>query len=303
MFKTFPEFSELTLADKDQYNTLIKGYPPFSEFAFTTLMSWWNTLGSMKIAQLNGNLVLSYWLPGDEINSGLSLVGTRRVDESICEILDFLQEKHRQPRLVHVPEFVVNKIRYTELFKFIGERDFDEYIIPISALYPLDEATSTLRMKVRRFLNQHDKDVDIKVLDLSTTNDKQLLLDQSKEWWRSSNHYKSPKLVEEAMELVVNHASHFGVQNIAVYLKGEFCGFYLYEIMQDGKFALANYTGFDPAYSGGSDFVEYKCFEHLASLGVAQVNLDFDLGSQFFRTLQLRLGPSNFFRKYTLESL
>jgi hypothetical protein len=301
MFKTFPKFSKLTLADREEYGALIKDYPPFSEFAFTTLMSWWNALGSMKIAKLNGNAVLSYWLPGDEVNSGLSLVGTKKVDESICEILDFLKEKQQQPRLVHVPEFVINRIRYAELFTFIGERDFDEYIIPVRALYPLGEATSTMRIKIRRFLNSYAEDITVNSLDLGRTEDRRLLLECSREWWRASGYYKSPKLVEEAMESVVENARHFGIQNICTFIRGKFCGFYLYELMQDGKLALANYTGFDPSYRGGYEFIGYKCFERLAELGVDQVNLDFDLGSHFFRTFQLKLGPSNYFRKYTLE--
>lgn len=76
MFKTFPEFTKLTLSDKEEYERLTRGYPPISDIAFSSLMIWWDSLGGLAVAKLNGNLVISYWLPGDEEYSGLSLIGT-----------------------------------------------------------------------------------------------------------------------------------------------------------------------------------------------------------------------------------
>lgn len=73
MFKTFPEFSKLTLNDKDEYEALIKDYPPVYDMMFIGRMTWWDQLDSAAVSMLNGNLVVSYWLPGDEKHSGLSI--------------------------------------------------------------------------------------------------------------------------------------------------------------------------------------------------------------------------------------
>src|SRR5438552_6672566 len=93
MFKTFPAFSRLTLADKDEYEKLINDYPAISDLAFPTLMLWWNHLDCLGISMLNGNIVISYWSPTEQNDTGLCLIGTSQVDESICAIFDHLREK------------------------------------------------------------------------------------------------------------------------------------------------------------------------------------------------------------------
>lgn len=88
VFKTFPEFSKLILADRQKYEKLIADYPSVSDFQFTSLMTWYvgYQLEAPSISTLNGNLILSYWLSGNEAHSGLSVVGTHAVDETICTI-------------------------------------------------------------------------------------------------------------------------------------------------------------------------------------------------------------------------
>lgn len=110
VFKTFPEFSRLTFEDRDKYQSLIADYPPYVEFSFPNLMTWWSLLGNCRIAQLNGNLVTAYWFPGYEEYSGLSVLGTTDIDETVAILLDHLKQKGEPPRLVHVPEFVASNL-------------------------------------------------------------------------------------------------------------------------------------------------------------------------------------------------
>src|SRR5687768_17214608 len=86
IFKVFPEFSKLTLADRKKYEMLVRGYPPLSDVSFASLMNWWNALDSCAVSTLNGNLIFSYWLAGIEDMSGISIMGTEQIDESICFI-------------------------------------------------------------------------------------------------------------------------------------------------------------------------------------------------------------------------
>lgn len=103
MFKTFPEFSKLTLADREEYEGFVKDFPPIYDISFPGMMTRWNTFGEILVATLNGNLVIPYWLPGDEKRSGLSLVGTKDVDEPLCSLFDYLRSKNEPVRLVNVP--------------------------------------------------------------------------------------------------------------------------------------------------------------------------------------------------------
>ncbi|MBX6334320.1 hypothetical protein IRY61_03210 [Candidatus Saccharibacteria bacterium] len=114
-------------------------------------MIWWNSLGGLKVSQLNGNLVISYWLPGDEELSGLSLVGTRNIDESICTIFDYLSDNNELPRLVNIPDFVVQNIRYPELFRFRMAGSADEYLLSLHKFASIDTMPQLMRMRARRF--------------------------------------------------------------------------------------------------------------------------------------------------------
>src|SRR5689334_20268559 len=88
-FSTFPEFGRLTLKDKAQYEAYIRDMPPVDDISFSALMGWWNPLDNMSVAELNGNLVVPYWMAGAERHSGLSLIGTENIDQSIATIFDY----------------------------------------------------------------------------------------------------------------------------------------------------------------------------------------------------------------------
>lgn len=108
-------------------------------------------MDAVAVSMLNGNLIISCWLPGDEENSRLSLVGTERIDDTVCIIFDHLCEKGDPSKLVHVPEFVIGSVHYPELFKLTSERDYDECVVPVPGLYPLSNATSRLQWRIGQF--------------------------------------------------------------------------------------------------------------------------------------------------------
>ena len=300
VFKTFPEFSKLTLADRDRYQALIAGYPPFSEFSFPTLMTWWNTLNSCAISQLNGNLVISHWLPGDEAMSGLSMIGTDRVDESVCAIFDELKGHSEVARLVHVPEFVVSNMRFPELYTFTAERELDECVIPVSTLYSLGNMIKHRRWKVRRFLAEVEEDrVVLKSLDFKEN--QQELLDIVAAWQQKGTRNNLGRFEREAIETAIIHGDALGLENACVYIDGQMHSFLLYSLPSEAEYATIHYSRFSFAMPHIFEFVAYKYAHWFADLGVKYVNIESDLGLPTLRAAKLALGPSNFFRKYTIK--
>src|SRR6185436_12585506 len=111
---------------------LVHDYPPLSDLTFSTLMNWWNALDSCAVSTLNGNLIMSYWVAGMEKMSGISMMGMEQIDETICSIFDGQRAKGDEPRLVHVSEFVIERMQHPELFRCAPERNHDEYILEIA---------------------------------------------------------------------------------------------------------------------------------------------------------------------------
>lgn len=302
-FKTFPEFSKLKFADRKHYESLISNYPPISDISFPMLMVWWNWLDSCAISTLNGNLVISYWFPGEERYSGLSILGTNKIDESICAIFDYLREQGKPVRLVHVPEFVLSHIQYPELFTPKGERAFDELLLSVSKFYPLSQAPLFRRRRVRRFLADIDESrIVVKTLDLSMDINQQQLLTAAATWEKKGgvrlNHIA--KNESEAMRTSITHADIAGIDNLCLFIDGELHGFSLHQLPHDRRYVTGLHVRTSPELPHTFDYMMYAFARWLADQGVAYINLKYDLGILSVRMFKLTLGPVGYFKKYSI---
>lgn len=302
MFKAFPEFSKLK--ERAMYDLIVKAFPPISDITFTSLQLWWNHLDSLVISRLNGNLVISYWLPGDEVNSGLSLIGTNKVDESICIIFDHLRDQGRPTRLVHVPEFVVSHIQYPQLFNIVSERDYDEYIIPVSNLTPLESVMGPRRRRIKRALADIGEDtLEVCGLDLHDERNRQKLLKTVDEWQQAGIIKGTPKLEDETVQDSLTKGAELGVRSICLFIRGELAGFCLYHLPHDKRYAIVVHVKVDHTRSFILDLMAHVCATHLAEQGVSYLNFEMDLGKPGSKNYKLILGPTNFFRKYSIEAM
>lgn len=300
-FKTFPEFSKLTLNDREAYEALIKDYPPVADISFRSLITWCNPLNNLGISLLNDNLIIPYWIPGDEYNSGLALVGTNKIDETICTIFDYLREKGEPVRLVNVPYFVLDHVRYPELFNFKEDRDFFEYIIDPHKFYPLENMTGFRRRKVERQLKELEpKGIVVRSLDLGAEDDLRLLLDTA-DACLGKNINNLGKVERDAMFEAILNARILDIENVCLFVGGELQGFCLYQYSRDGEYAMIAHIK-----AVHDSLLRYELIACLFSKwfiekGVRYVNINSDVGLLRLRMFMLTLGPVNFFRKYRVE--
>jgi hypothetical protein len=304
-FKTFPEFSKLTLADKRHYEELVKEYPPVADISFVMLMIWWNWLDSCAVSMLNGNLVISYWLPGEERYSGLSILGTKQIDESICTIFDHLKEKGEPVQLAHVPEFVLSHVQYPELFSPTEERAFDEYIFSVSKFYPLDRVSSFRRRRVKKFLAEIDESrIVVKSLDLTQEENQQLLLKCAVAWQHKKGGKRLNNIARnegEAIRIAITHADIMDVENTCLFIDGKLSGFTIHQFPSDKRYATGLHVRINPEIPRTFDYLLFAFARQLTDQGVSYLNLKYDLGILSLRMMKLALGPTNYFRKYTLR--
>ena len=301
MFATFPEFTRLTLADRREYESYIHNLPPINDISFAGLMTWWNTMDNMSVSVLNGNLVVPYWLPGDEELSGLSLIGTNDVDESICTIFDYLSDNNELPRLVNIPDFVVQNIQYPELFRFRVAGSADEYLLALDKFANIDTMPQLMRMRTRRFLKDFDGlGIEIRPLNLHSTRIRQLLLDSTAAWpLKGINNIN--KLEREALPGAIGYAPKLGLRGVGVYIAGVLQGFCLYFLANDKDHAIISHARVNYELPRIFDYAVHAFARHLTSEGFKYLNIHGDNGSQKMRVLKLALKPAGFFRKYTVE--
>ncbi|HTE57369.1 MAG TPA: phosphatidylglycerol lysyltransferase domain-containing protein [Verrucomicrobiae bacterium] len=301
-FKTFPEFSKLTLADRELYEELIAQYPPIDEITFPILMTWWSDLGDCMVALLNGNLVICYWRPGDEKNSGLCLVGNKLIDESMATIFDWLRAQGELMHLVHVPEFVVSSMKYPEMYTFTSERGYDECIVSVKTLCSLSKMIQYRRWKIRRFKSEvNDERVVLKNLDLDSDQNQELLLEAMDRWKIKGRLNVINKREEEILKVCIRQASDFGYENVCLFIDGELHSFLLYQLTTDPDYVIVDYSRYSYAAPHLFEFAVYEYAQYLRDLDITYANIVLDMDVPILRTVKLALGPRNFFRKYTVQ--
>lgn len=301
VFKTFPEFSKLTLDDRIKYEALIKDTPPSSAHSFYNLMTWWNTLDTCAVAVLNGNLVISYWMPGDSKKSGLSVIGTRKLDETICTIFDHLRAKGEEAKLVHITEHTIAYLKFPELFDCRPERGNDEYILAVSKYYPLDNMNRIKRFRAKKFMARYPEEaVQVKSLDLSNPDNRELLFSSAKEW-RSGLLGNFLKLMDDAMTVTINEHDRLNSQNVCLYVHGKLQAYLLFYFTQDRRYVTLANAIFNDELPYIFDYAAYAFAQWFADRGVSFVNIESDLGIPPFRMLKLSLGPDHYFHCYTLK--
>jgi hypothetical protein len=299
VFKTFPEFSKLSFNDRKKYEALTASFPPISNISFAGLKTWWDPLNSSAVSMLNDNLVVSYWYPGWEEMTGLSLVGTNKVDESLCTIFDHLKATGQSVRLVHVTELVLEHLEYPEMFQVEDERHMDEYVYDIAKFYPLNHLISYRRRRVKRFLANISEDrITLKSLDLSDPSNQELLLHCN---WPDKGINKIAKTFDETWKTTITHADLLGVENVCLYIDGELCAYFLYIAPPDKRYIIMRHTKVDYTVHRLFDYMLYAFARYFADQGVKYVNIDSDAGVLFLRMLLVALGPVKYFKLYTVK--
>lgn len=301
MFKVFPEFTKLTLSDRKEYQDRIASYPPVGDIQFSALMTWWDSLAGVFVSELNGNLVIQYWRSGDELNSGLSLVGKNDIDESICMLLDYLRQIGEPLRLTNVPEFVISETQQSDLFCFKENRANDEYIVPMARFYPLKDVNSFRRRRIeRQFKNFGSDRITLRSLNLQLDDDKQLLLRITAKWWHKNlNNFGT--VGYDAMRFTINEAEALDTKNVCIFADNEIIGFCLYQEPTDSRYLILTHVKASHPDTTGFELIGYLLGKWFAERGCQYGNLTQDWGRLRLRMFLMTLGPVNYFRKYTIE--
>ncbi|HEV2403097.1 MAG TPA: phosphatidylglycerol lysyltransferase domain-containing protein [Candidatus Saccharimonadales bacterium] len=301
-FKVFPQFSKLTFSDRNRYQALVANYPPIANISFPNLMTWWNTLNGVSVSLLEDNLVISYWAPGMEELSGLSLVGVNNVDQVLCTIFDHLAQRGEQARIVHVPEFVIEHMHHPELFSFHEERRMDEYIYVLSKFFPSHRIVDFRQRHIKKFLAAIDEEqISVRSLELGEKQNRRLLLDSVGNWKRPGVINNFARHNDEALRIAITRAEELGLDNICLFINGQLHGYVLYHVPTDKRYVVMIYARINNELPHTFDYTAYRFAKWFLEQGFSYINLESDLGLPLLRTIKLALGPTNFFRLYTVK--
>ena len=301
-FSEFPKFTNLTYAHRDIWNELIKDMPAYADFSYPSLMNWWSSLEPCKVALLNSNAVISYWIPGDVTNSGLSLIGKQKLDESICTIFDWQKRNGDEPRLVHVPDFVIENLKYPEMFTYNGNRDYDECIVAVKKFSDIETMPFLMKSRVRRFLTEvSTTEINVIQLDLNDRKTVEELLEVENVWINKKQLNDISALERECFLSCVKSADKLGVSCIGFYVKGRLQSFILHTLKEESEYANFNFFRFSYELPRLFDVCVHIYAKWYQDHDIKYLNIDNDFGNQKLRAVKLMLGANNYFRKYELK--
>lgn len=303
--KKYPEFTKLTTSDKTTYEDLIKYFPPISDIAFPTLFIWWDALNDSILSEHNGNLIIRYKVKDDPLNSGISVIGNKNVDQTINYIFDDLRKKDISPQLVHVPQLTINHITNKELYNISAELDYREYILDAFSLSQLSSSTQAKnRRKIGKFLRTVEgRKIHEKTLDLSIDKNRELLIKKTLEWFEVYG-LKNDKQGDElaAINKTITLNQELGMQNITIWIDDDLYGYALFQAPGYAKqYIIANHIRVDYSIKRIFEYVTHRLATWATEHHKQFINIEMDLGIEGLHVHKQGLRPVNFFNKYRIE--
>jgi hypothetical protein len=304
MIPTFPDFAPLTLDHKEDYERLVAEYPPISDISFATLNIWWNLEGKLRLCQLNGNLVINYHLPFDTENSGFCLVGKHELEASMLALFEYLRQEQLPVKLVHVPEFVIDKLKQRDWLTIEEEPDYNEYILDAHGLASLEDAAhGRTRRKVKRFMREvEEREVDLRKLDVSSEAVREELFEAITQWEKDQPSANDPEHTEhQAIKQTLKHAEEFGIRHLGLYVDDKLRAIILYHKAKGDNHFILHHLKVDYSIPYIFDYMTHRIADKAVREDVDFLNMEMDLGIENLRRHKMGLRPVDFFRKYTVR--
>ena len=295
---TFPNFTALEPHHQPVINQFIAAHPPYSDFNFISLWSW-DHAQTVRISQLNNNLVIRFQDYTDPDDFFYSFLGSSGVDETAMILLNKARQEGSD-KLKLIPEAVIQHIKNPEKFVINEDRDSFDYII---ATKPEGGGHQPKRREVHRFLKQHAEHLTVSEIDISSRQNAEAILKVFEDWRAGINTASRFNQSEwEAVKKLVNHSHTIDKANLHVvglYMGGELSAFAIAEILKDG-YAMGHYAKTNKKYPRLGAALDHFLHESLAGKGVSHMNYEQDLGIEGLRQSKLSKQPVLFLKKYTI---
>jgi hypothetical protein len=298
----FPDFQNLELDDRQEYEELTSQLEPVSDISFSTLQIWWNFEKKLAISNLLGNVVINYYQPFDAENSGMTLAGDEKVNEAAEHLMDYLASTGSPRKLIHVPEFTAKELDQ-EKFDLVEEPDYNEYVLDTEALCKLEGGDfSRLRRKVNRFLRESEgKEISVTKLNLADPTVQESVFESIKHWEEKSGKDNDPEHTEHAaIQNTLRFVSEFGIENLCIYVDGQLGAVAFYEPTADGQYYIVHHLKVDYEHMHIFEYMTHQLALKAQENHVPFLNYEMDLGLPSLRQFKQGLRPVRYFKKFTV---
>lgn len=298
MIPKFPDFIKLSFEHKPHIEKHISKHPPYSDFNFTSLISWGDE--DTNISELNGNLVIRF---KDYITNEpfYTFLGVSKVDETIRILLEKSRKNGLHPKLKLIPEAAL-KADPNLLKKYRIEEDRDNF----DYIYLLEEAKDFKGKKhrdKRNFINRFKRlyKFSHKVLYMTDPKVQKEILTLFDFWQRQKG--RSNEEVENelsAVKKVLKLSGSLKLTCIGIYIDGRMVAFSINEVLADG-YTMNLFEKADTNYHGIFPYLRSITADYLLKAGGRYLSHEQDLGIENLRKSKMSYNPHFFLKKYTIS--
>lgn len=298
MIPLFPNFKNLELTDKEEFEEYTKKYPPYSDYNFVSIYSY-NTEELIKISQLSGNLVVMFT---DYITNKpfLSFIGNSDVKNTISSLIEFSEKFELPSELALIPAVNIKTNEDLSEFRITEDPDNYDYILSVEEIKTLGgNKYRGKRNFVNRFIREYGKQ-DITILDLGSISVQQEIEDLFFLWEkekRKARHETETELT--AIRRLLDVSSSFDLIPIGIYLNNKLVAFSIDEAVQD-KYAVIHFEKASTKYMGIFQYLKQATAEHAAKMGCMYINYEQDLAIPGLKQAKQSWMPVSFLKKYKI---
>jgi uncharacterized protein len=299
MIPEFPNFKSLDVDDRDEIDSFVRRFPPYSDFNATSLTCY-DTERQFELSYLHGNLVVKMvdYLTAKPF---YTLLGTNRVADTIGVLLDRSESLGIDPVLRLIPECCLQDDAVVcKGFAISEDPDSFDYLYSMSAMTGLTGGDfQRKRKRIASF--QHTwpqsrvKAIDI--TDASTCRNIVRLLDI----WQERKHKADSDVEMEfaAIRRCLQYSDRFHLDSFGLEINGDLVGFSICEAV--GDCLMLHFLKVAPQYPCGTDVLLHETIKSMSSRGCGVMNCQQDLGIPGLRFWKESWRPVRMLKKYTIR--
>ncbi|MGM5484243.1 MAG: DUF2156 domain-containing protein [Nanobdellota archaeon] len=279
-FYSVMEFKEISMEDKELFNSYLKEYPKeLSKLNFTTLFCWQEQRG-IVYAEHKGHLIVKdkdrYYEP----------IGPKPA-EMIKEILDDDPEGYFEK----VSEEVADEL---EGLKIEERRDLFDYVYDAEEMKELKGTKfEEKRQHINKFMKNNPQTC---FLDNFTKEDFKSLQER---WYKMMPDEQLIKDEDKSLKIALDNFSELELMGVCVRVNEELVGFAIGERTKEGTFA-EHYEKADRNYKGAYQYVLWEFCKHLPE-DVKLLNRGQDIGIPGMRKAKESYHPVKMVKKYSVS--
>jgi uncharacterized protein len=297
MITNFPDFTELDFGQKEELQSFIKNFEPYSDFNFTSLYSW-NFDGTARLCWLNGNLVINIpdYVTGQPV---YSILGDSDIDASLDQLLS------NAGQLKLVPQATIDGIRDKSKYLITSDPDNDDYVYSVENLAVLGgQDNRGKRKQISRFTRSFEGRYSVEHMNFEDDGDLAAIIEIARNWYKErSSLDDDPTESAHEMKAIVRLTE----QGLALDLLGTIVriddrpvGFSIHEKLNN-EYAVCHFQKSLLAFKYLDAFLTREGSKQIGQAGVNLVNWEQDLGIEGLKQFKSGYHPLRLLKKYLVS--